>query len=102
MQPLTHGLPGALAELLGGTPLSHGKVDFAWKAAVGTGLDRVTAVRLEGRVLLVDVPDKNWAREVTRSSGTILKRLQTLLGSTVVTDIFVRPPGPADSNRRRA
>ena len=92
MRRLTQGLPGALAELLRDVPTSNGKVDFAWKAAVGTGLERVTSVHLEGRVLLVDVPDRNWAREVTRSSGVILTRLQTLLGSEAVDRILVRRP----------
>jgi predicted nucleic acid-binding Zn ribbon protein len=92
MRPLTQGLPGALEALLRDVPLSNGKVEFAWKAAVGKGLERVTAVRLEDRVLLVDVPDRNWAREITRSSTTILTRLQTLLGHDAITEIRVRKP----------
>ena len=92
MRPLTQALPGALADLLRDVPISNGKVDFAWKAAVGKSLERVTAVRLEGRVLLVDVPDQNWAREITRSSSVILARLQTLLGHDAVTQILVRKP----------
>lgn len=92
MRPLTHALPGALAELLRDTPLSNGKVEFAWKAAVGNGLERGTSVRLEGAVLLVDVRDRNWAREITRSSAMILDRLQTLLGRETVTQILIRKP----------
>ena len=94
MRRLTQGLPGALEALLRDVPLSNGKVEFAWKAAVGKGLDRVTAVRLEDRVLLVDVPDRNWAREITRSSNTILARLHTLLGHDAITEIRVRKPRP--------
>jgi Dna[CI] antecedent, DciA len=92
MRPLTQAVPGALAALLRDVPLSTGKVDFAWKAAVGRGLERVTAVRLEDRVLLVDVRDQNWAREIMRSSNIILTRLQTLLGHDAVTEIRVRKP----------
>ena len=92
MRRLTQGLPGALAALLRDVPLSNGKVDFAWKAAVGKGLERVTAVRLEDRVLLVDVPDRIWAREITRSADIILTRLQTLLGHDTVNEIRVRKP----------
>jgi len=40
----------------------------------------------------VDVPDQNWAREITRSSSVILARLQTLLGHDAVTQILVRKP----------
>ena len=35
MRPLTHAVPGALMQLLRETPLSDGKVGFAWNAVVG-------------------------------------------------------------------
>lgn len=98
MKSLSHALPGALAALLRDAPLSAGKVDFAWKAAVGPALQRVTAVRIEGSVLLVDAASAAWAREVSRSSRLILARLQTLLGEKVVTGITVRS---VDADRRR-
>jgi predicted nucleic acid-binding Zn ribbon protein len=85
-------MPGALVELLRGAPLSQGKVGFAWRAAVGPAVEKVTSVHLDGRVLLVDAASKAWAREVTRSSPTILKRLQTLLGPETLTSITVREP----------
>ena len=43
MQPLTNGMPGALVELLRGSPNSDGKVTFAWKAAVGPAIARVSS-----------------------------------------------------------
>ena len=90
MRPLTQALPGAVTELLRGVPTSDGKVSFAWRVAVGTGVERVSSVRLDARTLLVDVTDQRWAREITRSSPVILARLQTLLGREVVTRIEVR------------
>ena len=90
MLPITHAVPGAVAELLRGAPLSPGKVAFAWSAAVGPATARTTAVRLEGTVLLVDATTLAWAREISHSSGVILTRLQTLLGPDVVTRIEVR------------
>jgi len=90
MQSLAHAVPGALAELLRGTPTSDGKVTFAWKAAVGPAFDRATSVKLEGAVLIVEVASVQWAREIARSKGVILARLQTLLGPDVVTKIVVR------------
>ena len=92
MKPLTQALPGALAELLRETPLSAGKVSFAWRAAVGAAVERVTSVRLEDRILIVEPVDQAWAREITRSSPVILTRLQTLLGTETVTRILVREP----------
>lgn len=90
MQPLAQAIPRALSELLRASPLSPGKVDFAWKAAVGPVMERVTAVRLEGATLLVDAQTAHWRREVSRSSGLILKRMQTLLGETVIQKVIVR------------
>ena len=90
MRPLNSALPGALAELLKDTPLSPGKVSFAWRAAVGPALERETTVRLEGGTLLVDAASAQWAREVRRSSGIILNRLQTLLGPGAIVSISVR------------
>jgi len=90
MKPISQAVPGALAELLRGAPLSPGKVDFAWKAAVGPALQRTTAVKLEGTQLLVDATTAQWAREIGRSSRVILSRLQLLLGEHAVTTIVVR------------
>ena len=90
MLPISAGLPGALVELLRGSPLSDGKVTFAWKAAVGPAIERVTNVKLERRVLLVETPGAQWSKEVMRSSPVILKRLQSLLGVDVVERIEVR------------
>jgi predicted nucleic acid-binding Zn ribbon protein len=92
MRPLTHALPGALAALLRDAPLSVGKVNFAWRAAVGAGVERVTSVRLENGVLVVEAATTQWAQEVTRSSALILSRLKILLGNGTVTRIVVREP----------
>ena len=77
-------------ELLRGEPLSDGKVTFAWNAAVGPALERVTNVKLERGVLLVETASPHWSREIHRSSGVILKRLKSLLGDGTVTRIEVR------------
>ncbi len=90
MQPLRHALHGAVAALLRDAPLSPGKVGLAWRTAVGPRVDRETAVRLEGAVLLVDAPDPRWAREVARATHVILPRLQQLLGEKTVTAIQLR------------
>ena len=90
MRPLNQAVPGALASLLRAAPLSPGKVTFAWRTAVGPAMDRVTSVRLESGVLLVDATSPQWAREVARASGIILARLQTLLGAEAVGRIEVR------------
>jgi predicted nucleic acid-binding Zn ribbon protein len=77
-------------ELLRGSPLSDGKVTFAWTAAVGPAIQRVTHVKLERKVLLVETASAQWSREVMRSSPMILRRLQSLLGTDAVDRIEVR------------
>jgi hypothetical protein len=90
MKSISHAMPGALAELLRSAPLSPGKVECAWNAAVGRAFERVTSVRLEGTELLVDAVSPQWAREVTRAAHVILPRLQMLLGHATVARITVR------------
>lgn len=90
MQHIAHAIPKALADALRETPLSSGKVEFAWKAAVGPAMERGTAVRLDGRVLLVEARTSSWAREVSRSSRVILKRMETLLGPDIIRELKVR------------
>ena len=89
-EPLAQAVPNAIATLLRNTPMSPGKMQFAWKVVVGPAMDRGTFVRLEGGHLLVEARTAAWAKEVSRSSRIILNRLQTLLGPEVVTELTVR------------
>jgi hypothetical protein len=90
VRPLHQAVPGAITELLRGAPLSDGKVGFAWRVAVGPALERVTAVKLVERVLIVETASPQWSQEVMRSSPLILRRLQNLLGASVIEKIEVR------------
>ena len=90
MKRLTHAIPGALIELLRVAPLSDGKVTFAWNAAVGPALERVTTVKLERNVLIVDAASAQWSRELERLRGVILTRVQALLGKDAVSSIIIR------------
>jgi predicted nucleic acid-binding Zn ribbon protein len=83
-------LPATLVHLLRDTPMSSGKMTFAWNAAVGPAVQRATAVKLDGTTLIVDVNSAQWAREMKRSERVILTRLQSLLGADVITTIVVR------------
>ena len=82
-------MPEALAEVLRKAPLTPEKIAFAWRAAVGPGMDKVTTIELSGRVLYVRAKDAAWQREVERSLGVVRSRMEALLGKGVVGDIRV-------------
>lgn len=83
-------IPHALADVIRKAPLCPEKVDFAWQAAVGPAVGRVTRVRLdEAGVVHVWASNAQWAREVKRSSRLILSRLRALLGDDVVKSLHV-------------
>jgi predicted nucleic acid-binding Zn ribbon protein len=90
VRPIAHAVPAALIELLRTTPLSDGKVTFAWRTAVGPAVDRATAVKLDRGVLIVETASQQWAHEVRRSTSIILTRLQGLLGPETILRIEVR------------
>ena len=90
MQPLKQAIPRALTEVVRRAPLSPGKVDFAWRLAVGPSVQRNTTIRLEAGRLLIDAANRQWADEVRRSSRVIVARLQALLGESAITALEVR------------
>ena len=77
-------MAAAVAEILRKAPLTPDKVVFAWRAAVGPAVDKVTAIDLRGGVLRVQTKDAAWQREIERSAAMIRGRLDTLLGAGVV------------------
>lgn len=90
MQPVGQLIPRALAEIVRQAPLSAGKVDFAWRTAVGPALARTSAVRLEDGVLLVEAQTAQWASAIAGSSRIILSRMQALLGDEQIRTIQLR------------
>jgi hypothetical protein len=89
MIPVQHLMPAALATILRSAPLTDEKIAFAWRAAVGPAVSKVTSIELRGNVLHVRAKDKAWQREVERSAGIVRTRLETLLGPDVVRYINV-------------
>lgn len=89
-QPIGQVLPGALAQIVRQAPLSAGKVDFAWRSAVGSQMAKVSAVRLEDGVLLVEAQTAQWGSAIMRASGLILSRIQAMLGPDTVRELRIR------------
>jgi hypothetical protein len=84
-------VPRALAELFRQGPMSQGKLEVAWRVAVGDALCRVSTVRLQPDATVdVHPMDQRWQKELRRSSSIILTRLNTLLGPGAVTRLVVK------------
>lgn len=91
MDSLQSVTTGALTALFRLGPMSQGKLELAWRMAVGDGLSRVTSVRLQpdGSVE-VHPADQRWRKELQRSSGMILTRLKALLGAEAVPHLHIK------------
>ena len=87
-------VPTVVAKLLQRQPLTHAKVAFAWRAAVGPAVARTTDVSLRHGTIEVRASDPHWRREIARSADLIADRLAALLGRNVVKRIVVISPGP--------
>jgi len=84
-------VPRALTELFSNGPMSQGKLEVAWRVAVGDALCRVSTVRLQADGSVdVNPSDQRWRKELKRSSSMILGRLNTLLGAGTVTRLVVK------------
>jgi predicted nucleic acid-binding Zn ribbon protein len=91
MDSLNSLVPRALTELLRNGPLSQGKLDLAWRVAVGEALSRVSTAHLQPEgVVEVTPSDQRWQTELKRSSPTILHRLNRLLGTDAVRRLVVK------------
>lgn len=86
-------IPAVLTQVIRKAPLTPEKVTFAWSAAVGPALQRVTSVRLDGDgVLHVTAINGHWAVEVKRASRVVLARLAAWLGPDVARSIRISSP----------
>ena len=102
MEPVHTLMSGAVARLVRPAPLSPEKVLFAWRAAVGHAVARVTRVRFAGLgVIEVIVDDDRFGDELARSAPLVLQRLQELLGVEVASRMDVKRPGKPAGRRRR-
>jgi len=91
MDSLNSVVPRALTELFRVGPMSQGKLEVAWRVAVGDALSRVTTVQLLPHgVVEVHPSDQRWHKELQRSSSMILTRLIGLLGPHSLTRIVVK------------
>src|SRR5688572_1394232 len=61
---------------------------IAWRATVGEAITRISLpCRLARKILVVAVIDETWKKQLEQMSGQILFKLNTTLGSAMVTGI---------------
>jgi hypothetical protein len=89
--PLQTFAPRVLAEIIRRQPASKERTTFAWSMAVGPALARASTVELDNGILIVRARDARWAREIERARGTVVARLQHLLGPDALHDVRVVP-----------
>jgi len=79
----------ALAEMLEHQPMSPGKLQFAWRAAVGPALARAVTLDWRDGRIVVHPSSAAWKREIERSRPMILERMRALLGRDAVKRIEI-------------
>jgi predicted nucleic acid-binding Zn ribbon protein len=93
MKPVATVLPDTVRRLLRNGEMSQGKLEFAWRTAVGAAIERACCVRLaDNGTVEVRAEDVAWRRELRHSQPMILRRLQDLLGTEVVRAVRVVGP----------
>jgi predicted nucleic acid-binding Zn ribbon protein len=91
MDSLHTVLPRALLHLFQQGPMSQGKLEAAWRVAVGDAISRVSTVHLQADGSVeVRAADQRWQRELRRSSHHILSKLNALLGAQAIDKLHVK------------
>lgn len=99
MQPLGTLHSRVLPALLARAPMSPEKLAFVWGQAVGAAMARASTVTLADTTLRVRTAESAWAREIQRSRGLILGRVQALLGAGVVSALTIEDTSGASRRR---
>ena len=89
MQPFQSVAEGVLAQVVRRQPASPARTTFAWTVAAGPAMARAATVDARDGILFITPKDARWSREIERSSDTILRRVQHLLGANAVTAISI-------------
>jgi predicted nucleic acid-binding Zn ribbon protein len=99
--PITASIDSIMSSLRGTDRVQIGGVFGRWVDAVGENIaDHVRPVRLDQRVLTVEVEEAAWATQVTFLSANIIQRLHDVAGVDVDrVDVRVRRTGGADNRR---
>lgn len=69
--------------------MSPGKLQFAWRAAVGPALARASTLDWRDGRVIVRMSSPEWTREIERLRPIVVERLRAILGRDTVSRIDV-------------
>jgi predicted nucleic acid-binding Zn ribbon protein len=99
--PITTSIDSIMSSLRGTDRVQIGGVFGRWADAVGENVaDHVRPVRLDQRVLTVEVDEAAWATQVKFLSATIIRRLREV-AAVDIERIDVRLAGSKGRDQRR-
>jgi len=88
MQSIIKLLPALLRLSQNNDEMCESAVFAAWRTTVGDAIARVARpIRLTRKTLAVAVIDDTWKKQLEQMSGQILFKLNTILGSALVTGL---------------
>lgn len=91
MDELIKSLPVVLRAIGSSTEVAEAAAIAAWKYATGRGLQsHAVATRLESQILIVEVRDPIWQKQLETMKNELLFRVNSVLGQRLVKDIELR------------
>jgi hypothetical protein len=91
MDELIKTLPGILRSVGNAKEVVEAAAIAAWRRAAGSGLrNHAAALRLDGKTLVVAVPDTVWQKQLGAMKGQLLFRINAILGQPLVSQIDLR------------
>ena len=91
MDELIKSLPTVLRAVGSAPEVAEAAALAAWKHSVGEGLqNHAVAIKLENNILIVEVRDSIWQKQLATMKEQLLFRVNSVLGQAIVKDIELR------------
>jgi hypothetical protein len=91
MDELIKSLPTVLRAVGSSPEVAEAAALAAWKHGVGAGLqNHAVAIKLDANILIVEVRDSIWQKQLATMKEQLLFRVNSVLGQPIVKDIELR------------
>ena len=91
MDELIKSLPKVLRAVGSSQEVAEAAALAAWRHGVGAGLqNHAVAIKLDANILIVEVRDSIWQKQLTTMKEQLLFRVNSVLGQPLVKDIELR------------